>query len=70
MRLIADLGEDGPHLSAAFARAVCFERRGDPWQAIRLLQQTLRTVDDSVPAALRMRAFNGLCAILIGVYHR
>ena len=43
---------------------------GDSWQAVRLLQQTLRTVDGSVPATVRLRAFNGLCAILIGVYHR
>ena len=70
VRLTADVGESGPNLSAAFALAVCFERMGDSWQAIRLLQQTLRTVDASVPAALRLRAFNGLCAISIGVYHR
>jgi diguanylate cyclase (GGDEF)-like protein len=70
VRLTADLGEGGPHLSAAFALAVCFERMGDSWQAIRLLQQTLHTVHASVPASLRLRAFNGLCAISIGVYHR
>ncbi len=70
VRLTADLGEGGPNLSAAFALAVCFERMGDSWQAIRLLQQTLGTVDESVPAPLRIRAFNGLCAISIGVYHR
>ena len=70
VRLTADVGESGPNLSAAFALAVCFERMGDSLQAIRLLQQTLRTVDASVPAALRLRAFNGLCAISIGVYHR
>ncbi len=70
VRLTAEVGEGGPNLSAAFALAVCFERMGDSWQAIRLLQQTLRTVDGSVPANLRMRAFNGLCAISIGVYHR
>ena len=69
VRLTAEVGESGPNLSAAFAPAVCFERMGDSWQAIRLLQQTLRTVDRSVPANLRMRAFNGLCAISIGVYH-
>jgi diguanylate cyclase len=70
VRLTADLGEVGPNLSAAFALAVCFERMGDPWQAIRLLQQTLSTVDASVPATQRIRAFNTLCAISIGVYHR
>ena len=70
VRLTADLGEGGPNLSAAFALAVCFERMGDSWQAIRLLQQTLQTVDESVSATLRMRVFNGLCAISIGVYHR
>lgn len=70
VRLTAEVGEGGPNMSAAFALAVCFERMGDSWQAIRLLQQTLRTVDGSVPANLRMRAFNGLCAISIGVYHR
>ena len=70
VRLTAEVGEGGPNLGAAFALAVCFERMGDSWQAIRLLQQTLRTVDGSVPATVRMRAFNGLCAIWIGAYHR
>ncbi len=70
VRLSAEGGEGGPNLSAAYALAVCFERLGDSWQAIRLLQQTLSTVDESVPAALRIRALNALCAISIGVYHR
>ena len=70
VRLTAEVGEGGPNLSAAFALAVYFERMGDCWQAIRRLQQTLRTVDASVPVSLHMRALNGLCAVSIGVYHR
>ncbi len=35
-------GADGPALTAALALAVCFERMGDSWQAVRLLSQALQ----------------------------
>ncbi|MDP2005796.1 MAG: GGDEF domain-containing protein [Rubrivivax sp.] len=67
----------GAALSATLALAVCFERMGDSWQAVRLLQQGL--LDHGPPDAERealepvmplLMATNALCATAIGILHR
>ena len=66
----ADLADRGPALTASLALAACFERMGDPWQAVRVLGQALAQADEQVPVALRLMANNGMAAIALGVFHR
>jgi diguanylate cyclase len=70
VRLTAGLRDDGAALDAAFGLAVCFERMGDSWHAIRLLSQALRDHGQGAPDGTRLRSINGLCAVTIGVRHR
>jgi diguanylate cyclase (GGDEF)-like protein len=70
VRLTAGLHDPGAALDAAFGLAVCFERMGDSWQAIRLLSQALHDHGVGAPDGTRLRAVNGLCAVSIGVMHR
>lgn len=79
VRITAGAGADGPALTAALALAVCFERMGDSWQAVRLLSQALQ--DHGQPRAGStdagggselplLMATNALCATAIGILHR
>ena len=70
VRLATAAGGPGPALAAAFGLAVCFERMGDSWQAVRLLGAALSQHGQEVPDKNLLMALNGLCAIAIGVYHR
>ena len=70
VRLATAAGGPGPALAAAFGLAVCFERMGDSWQAVRLLGAALSQYGHEVPDKNLLMALNGLCAIAIGVYHR
>jgi diguanylate cyclase len=70
VRGTATLGEHGPALEAAFALAACFERMGDSWQAVRLLNQALLDHGLAAPQRPLLVATNGLCAIAIGMVYR
>ncbi|MDO9073647.1 MAG: GGDEF domain-containing protein [Rubrivivax sp.] len=68
---------DGAALTASLALAVCFERMGDSWQAVRLLEQALhdhgtRDADRvaAEPVMPLLMATNALCATAIGILHR
>ena len=73
--LSADAGDDAA-LTAALALAVCFERMGDSWQAMRLLEEVLHEhgsagADAPEPVLLPLlMASNGLCATALGIAHR
>jgi diguanylate cyclase (GGDEF)-like protein len=74
-----DLGP-GPALLAALTLGACFERMGDSWQALRILEQALR---DHSPAPAEdgsahapafalplLMTHNGVCATALGIVHR
>ena len=72
-------GVGGPALTAALALAICFERMGDSWQAVRLLTQALKDhgsprTDEVLDAAATglplLMATNALCATSLGILHR
>ncbi len=73
--LSAEAGDDAA-LTAALALAVCFERMGDSWQAMRLLELALRDhggagIEAPEPVLLPLlMASNGLCATALGIVHR
>jgi tetratricopeptide (TPR) repeat protein len=73
--LSADAGDDAA-LTAALALAVCFERMGDSWQAMRILEEVLREHGSAGAAAPEpvllplLMASNGLCATALGIAHR
>ena len=57
-------------LTASYSLAVCLERMGDSWQAVRLLDDALRARGTDKPSLPLLVASNGLCAISIGMAHR
>lgn len=57
-------------LTAAYALAVCLERMGDSWQAVRTLNQALAAATGAEAPRELMVAANGLCAVSIGMAHR
>ncbi len=63
-------GDDGLALNAAFTMAVCLERMGDSWQAIRVLTQALAQTEATAAGLPRVMALSMLGAIHIGAYHR
>lgn len=71
-----DLGA-GPALLAALTLSVCFERMGDSWQALRIMESALRDhgpadgeiVSPELGLPLLMTC-NGVCAIALGIAHR
>ena len=66
-----DGGDDAESaLTAAYALAVCLERMGDSWQAVRLLGKALESHDLDSPSRALMVAANGVCAICVGMAHR
>ena len=70
VRLTAGARDDGAGLDASFCLAICFERMGDAWQALRLLGQALHDHGTTAPDGALLRATNGLCAVSIGLMHR
>jgi len=71
-----DLG-DGPGLVAAMTLSVCFERMGDSWQALRIMESALRDhgppegqIESPELGLPLMMTNNGVCAIALGIAHR
>ena len=63
-------GDADAQLTAAFAQAVCLERMGDSWQAVRLLTQALQAEPPEPATRAWLAAPNAVCAICIGMAHR
>ncbi len=63
-------GDAGEALTAAFALAVCLERMGDSWQAVRLLRQALEAHGERQPCMALLVAANAVCSVCIGMLHR
>lgn len=57
-------------LAASFLLAVCLERMGDSWQAVRLLGEALAAYGSGTPSHPLLVAANGVCAISLGMAHR
>lgn len=57
-------------LASAFAMAVCLERMGDSWHAIRRLEVVLQRSQIRPPSLPLLQALNMMCAIHIGAFHR
>lgn len=57
-------------LAASFLLAVCLERMGDSWQAVRLLSEALTAYGEGEPTVALLRVANGVCAISLGLAHR
>lgn len=57
-------------LDAAFSLAVCLERMGDSWQALRILNEAIDRHGDSAPSFPMLYTLNGVVATAIGAYHR
>ncbi len=57
-------------LTAAYALAVCLERMGDSWQAVRTLNQALAAATGAEAPRELMVAANAVCAVSIGMAHR
>jgi diguanylate cyclase (GGDEF)-like protein len=70
VRLTAAGSDDGASLNAAFALAVCLERMGDSWQAVRVLGQALERHGSEAADHPRLVALNALCAISLGEFQR
>lgn len=68
----ASRGSDRPDdaLDASFLLAVCLERMGDSWQAVRLLSEALAAYGHGEPSTAQLRVANGVCAISLGLAHR
>jgi diguanylate cyclase (GGDEF)-like protein len=66
--LAARSGVAGEMLRAAFTLGASLERIGDSWQAERVMAEALDF--PGAPERDRLRAHNGLTAILIGRFHR
>ena len=57
-------------LHAAFSLAVCLERTGDSWQALRILNEAIDRHGDGAPSFPMLYTLNGVVATAIGAYHR
>ncbi len=55
---------------AAFALAVCFERMGNSWQALRVLDDVLAEHADAAPSFQMLYTLNGVAATALGAFHR
>lgn len=55
---------------AAFSLAVCLERMGDNWQALRILGEVLERHGHSVPSFPMLYTLNGIVATAVGAFHR
>jgi diguanylate cyclase len=57
-------------LAASFLLAVCLERMGDSWQALRLLTEALGAYGSGPACQPLLVAANAACAISLGMAHR
>lgn len=57
-------------LDAAFSLAVCLERMGDNWQALRILSESLERHGHGAPSFSMLYTLNGIVATAIGAFHR
>ena len=55
---------------AAFSLAVCLERMGDNWQALRILSEVLERHGHSAPSFPMLYTLNGIVATAVGAFHR
>jgi diguanylate cyclase len=71
-RLVREGASAGPGvaLEGAFALGACFDRMGDPWQAMRVLREALDRDGGAAPEHARLLALNALCAVAIGTFLR
>ena len=63
-------GDPGLALTAAYALAVCFERMGDSWQAMRLMSEAMAEHGKQAPLRERLIGANAVCALTLGTWHR
>ena len=63
-------GDEDAALTAAYALAVCLERMGDSWQAVRLLGEALEAYGKRDASRPLLMAANAVCAISVGMAHR
>jgi diguanylate cyclase len=70
-RMVAEARDDRPGQAviAAYALAVCLERTGDSWQALRVAERALAAAADDAPDAAVMILHNAVCAMSIGLFH-
>ena len=55
---------------AAFSLAVCLERMGDNWQALRILTEVIERHGGRVPSFPMLYTLNGIVATALGAFHR
>lgn len=55
---------------AAFSLAVCLERMGDNWQALRILGDVIERHGDGAPSFPMLYTLNGVVATALGAFHR
>jgi diguanylate cyclase (GGDEF)-like protein len=55
---------------AAFSLAVCLERMGDSWQALRILTEVIERHGDRAPSFPTLYTLNGIVATALGAFHR
>lgn len=55
---------------AAFSLAVCLERMGDNWQALRILGEVIERHGDRAPSFPMLYTLNGVVATAVGAFHR
>ena len=55
---------------AAFSLAVCLERMGNSWQALRVLNDVMERYGDGGPSFGMLYTLNGITATAIGAFHR
>lgn len=60
----------GAAFDAAFSLAVCLERMGDSWQAMRILTEVIDRHGDAAPSFPMLYALNAVTATAIGAFHR
>ncbi|MCY7315415.1 MAG: diguanylate cyclase [Rubrivivax sp.] len=63
-------GDTDAAFIAVYAQAVCLERMGDSWQAVRLLTQALQSSPGERSSRAWLVAANAVCAINVGMAHR
>lgn len=55
---------------AAFSLAICLERMGNSWQALRVLNEVMARHGDGPPSFGMLYTLNGIVATAVGAYHR
>ena len=55
---------------AAFSLAICLERMGNSWQALRVLNDVMERHGDGAPSFGMLYTLNGIVATAVGAFHR